>query len=152
MQTRSSLNFFLHNLRGRDWSSNKYMGEVASQWAGRWTGGKKYFFLFFRPSPLRLSPGRHTVFVLMNELVKCMKQRPSLGSQKRSADHYAVRSLVGKIFFFSGRPMVKERNYQKQHQVLESRWKSFSGRVSCDDRHTKGAMGLPTESGGCRAS
>ena len=24
--------------------------------------------LFFRPSPSRLSPGRHTVFVLMNEL------------------------------------------------------------------------------------
>ena len=23
---------------------------------------------FFRPSPSRLSPGRHTVFVLMNEL------------------------------------------------------------------------------------
>ena len=52
--------------------------------------------LFFRPSPLRLSPGRHTVFVLINELAKC-KQRPSLGSQKRSADHYAVRSLVRPI-------------------------------------------------------
>ena len=58
---------------------------------------KKTAKLFFRPSPLRLSPGRHTVFVLMNELVKCMKQRPSLGSQKRSADHYAVRSLVRPI-------------------------------------------------------
>ena len=31
-------------------------------------GHKRATVLFFRPSPLRLSPGRHTVFVLMNEL------------------------------------------------------------------------------------
>ena len=39
--------------------------------------------LFFRPSPSRLSPGRNTVFVPVNEL--CIAyQHPSLGSQKRA--------------------------------------------------------------------
>ena len=71
--------------------------QVGSRWFSTLHILSPNFHTFFRPSPLRLSPGRHTVFVLMNELVKCMKQRPSLGSQKRSADHYAVRSLVRPI-------------------------------------------------------
>ena len=38
---------------------------------------------FFRPSPPRLSPGRNTVFVPLNELCKVLYV-PSLGSQKRA--------------------------------------------------------------------
>ena len=38
---------------------------------------------FFRPSPSRLSPGRNTVFVPLNELC-IVQQHPSLGSLKRA--------------------------------------------------------------------
>ena len=40
-------------------------------------------FCFFRPPPSRLSPGRNTVFVPLNELCKVLYV-PSLGSQKRA--------------------------------------------------------------------
>ena len=40
--------------------------------------------LFFRPSPSRLSPGRNTVFVPLNELCKVLSS-PALGSQKRAS-------------------------------------------------------------------
>ena len=39
--------------------------------------------LFFRPSPSRLSPGRNTVFVPLNELCKVL-YIPALGSRKRA--------------------------------------------------------------------
>ena len=62
---------------------------------------------FFFPSfaSAALARSSHNV-VLMNELSKCMKQRPSLGSRKRSADHYAVRSLV--------RPVSKKQDKTKK--------------------------------------
>ena len=80
-------------------------------------------FFFSRPSPLRLSPGRHTVFVLMNELAKCMKQRPSLGSQKRSADHYTVRSLVRPISekqHKPNKPKNKQNTQRNRHRSKDS--------------------------------
>ena len=39
--------------------------------------------LFFHPSPSRLSPGRNTVFVPLNELCR-VQQHPALGSLKRA--------------------------------------------------------------------
>ena len=53
-----------------------------SWWVGAW---KMYFLypFFFRPSPSRLSPGRNTVFVPLNELCKVL-YIPALGSRKRA--------------------------------------------------------------------
>ena len=84
---------------------------------------KAFLLFFFRPSPLWLSPGRHTVFVLVNELAKCMKQYPSLGSQKRSADHYAVRSLVRPISekqHKQNKPKNKQNTRRNRHRSKDS--------------------------------
>ena len=78
---------------------------------------------FFRPSPLRLSPGRHTVFVLVNELANCMKQHPSLGRQKRSVDHYAVRCLVRPISekqHKQNKPKNKQNTRRNRHRSKDS--------------------------------
>ena len=79
---------------------------------------------FFFPSfaSAALARSSHSV-VLMNELAKCMKQRPSLRSQKRSADHYAVRSLVRPISekqHKPNKPKSEQNTQRNRHRSKDS--------------------------------
>ena len=48
---------------------------------GKKKTGHKGIAIFFRPSPPRRSPGRHTVFA-EERITHCIDQYPTLGSQK----------------------------------------------------------------------
>ena len=88
------------------------------------------FFPSFASAALARSS--HSV-VLMNELAKCMKQRPSLGSQKRSADRYAVRSLVRPISEKQHNPNKPKSEQNTQRNRHRSKESSVCEKAPCTD-------------------
>ena len=103
----------------------RLVGEFVTVFNGDWrnwtAGGLKHFF-FPSFASAALARSSHSV-ALMNELAKCMKQRPSLRSQKRSADHYAVRSLVRPISekqHKPNKPKSEQNTQRNRHRSKDS--------------------------------
>ena len=79
-------------------------GLLATQWA-------ELEVVVFFPSFASAALARSSHSVCADERIsQCMKQRPSLGSQKRSADHYAVQSP------YRGRNEAKQNKSQTKKQ------------------------------------
>ena len=72
---------------------------------------------FFRPSPSRLSPGRNTVFVPLNELCNVLYV-PSLGSQKRAWT--STQSNMSKLWCPPGKQTSPKNNKTKQKTTTKN--------------------------------